>query len=183
MKNIFVALTLVLLSFSPLMAEEQNENSDINDNAISMQTINNNDDIIASPMDEPLTEVAMIEKEVNFSATHPLLKLTPDKSELIRLPSAAASVIVGNPNHISVLLDTPDTIIVIPRAQGASHFSVVDNDGNILMQRHVIVAAQDENYVRIRRSCNANARDCQPTSVYFCPNMCHEVNEGTQRRR
>ncbi len=112
-----------------------------------------------------------------FNMTHPILRLTPDKSEMIRLEGNAASVIVGNPNHISVLLDSPDTLVVVPRNAGASHFSVIGEDGTVLMQRHVVVGAAKEQYVRIRRSC-AGSQDCQPTSVYFCPDMCHEVQEN-----
>lgn len=112
--------------------------------------------------------------------THPPLKLTPDKSELVRLDKEAASVVVGNPAHITVLLDTPKLAVVVPRAPGATFFSVLDKDGNIIMQRHVIVAAPHKNYVRIRRSCSALPPNtpCQATSVYFCPDMCHEIVAG-----
>lgn len=112
--------------------------------------------------------------------THPALKMTPDKSELVRLDREAASVMVGNATQIAVLLDTPRLAVVIPRAPGATHFTVLDKDGNVIMQRHVLVASPKENYVRVRRSCGnvtgAAARNCQPTSVYFCPDMCHEVS-------
>lgn len=110
------------------------------------------------------------------SATHPIMRLMPDRSELVKLDSEAASVIVGSPAHVSVLLDTPDTLVVVPRAPGASHFTVIGKDGSVLMQRHVIVGAAKEKYIRIRRSCGPNDRGCQPTSVYFCPDMCHEVS-------
>lgn len=115
--------------------------------------------------------------------THPILRLTPDKSEMVKLDQEAASVIVGNPNHISVLLDTPETLVVVPRAEGASHFTVLGKDGSVIMQRHVIVGATKNQYVRIRRSCGADDRGCQPTSVYFCPDMCHEVKENNQGSR
>ncbi|HPD83753.1 MAG: pilus assembly protein N-terminal domain-containing protein [Alphaproteobacteria bacterium] len=118
-----------------------------------------------------------------MEVTHPIMRMTPDKSELVKLEGKAASVIVGNPNHISVMLDTPDTLVVVPRAEGASYFTVIGEDGSVLMQRHVIVGATKERYVRIRRSCASNATGCQPTSVYFCPDMCHEVMENTQRQR
>lgn len=112
---------------------------------------------------------------------YPTLNMTQDKSEMIKLTQEAASVVVGNPNHISVMLDTPDTLIVVPRKAGASHFSVIGKDGNILMQRHVIVGAPKENYVRIRRSCNAKSgAGCQKTSTYYCPGTCHEVQENLQ---
>lgn len=119
--------------------------------------------------------------------THPVLNLTPDKSELVNLEKEAASVIVGNPNHINVMLDTPNTLIVVPRASGASHFTVVGKDGSIIMQRHVIVGggSNDGNYVRIRRSCgnNTGSRACEATSVYFCPDVCHEVSQNQQNTR
>ena len=122
--------------------------------------------------------------------THPVLNLTPDKSELIKLDQDAASVVVGNPNHISVMLDTPDTLIVVPRAPGASYFTVMGKDGSILMQRHAVVGTasqKSEEYVRIRRSCGPNSgNDCQQTSVYFCPDICHEVSldqQASSRRR
>lgn len=133
--------------------------------------------IKADVMDMPVTTQAYA-PIVSDGTTHPILNLTQDKSEMIKLNQKAASVIVGNPSHVSVLLDTPDTLIVVPRAPGASHFSVVGEDGAIIMQRHVIVGAAKENYVRIRRSCNANSRNCQETSTYFCPDTCHEIEEN-----
>lgn len=117
------------------------------------------------------------------NSNYPTLNLTPDKSEMVKLNQKAASVVVGNPNHISVLLDTPDTLVVVPRAPGASYFTVMGEDGSVIMQRHIVVGAAKEKYVRIRRSCAAGARDCQPTRTYYCPDMCHEVMENTQTQR
>lgn len=114
--------------------------------------------------------------------THPNLTLSPDKSELVTLDRDATSVVVGNPNHIGVLLDTPRLAVVIPRTPGATYFTVLDKDGQVIMQRHVLVAAPKKNYVRVRRSCSgangARGSNCQPTSVYFCPDMCHEIGSG-----
>lgn len=129
-------------------------------------------------MDMPAVSATEDTEELN--AAYPVMNLTQDKSEMIKLDQEAASVVVGNPNHISVLLDTPDTLIVVPRLAGASHFTVIGKDGSILMQRHVIVGAPKEKYVRIRRSCNSDDRNCQATSTYFCPDTCHEVQENTQ---
>ncbi len=123
--------------------------------------------------------------------THPPLNLSPDKSELVRLDREASSVVVGNSSHATVMLDTPRLAVVIPRSSGATYFTVLDKAGNVIMQRHIIVAAPKKNYVRIRRSCNATSSggsggNCQPTSVYFCPDMCHEIGESgddqTRRR-
>ncbi|HEU4839206.1 MAG TPA: pilus assembly protein N-terminal domain-containing protein [Micavibrio sp.] len=126
------------------------------------------------------TQSAATPTEALDSETHPALNLTPDKSELVRLDREASSIVVGNPSHISVLLDAPRLAVVIPRSPGATYFTVLDKDGNVIMQRHVIVAAPKKNYVRVRRSCSGSdgSSNCQPTSVYFCPDMCHEIGSG-----
>lgn len=114
------------------------------------------------------------------SHTHPPLKLTPDKSELIRLEKSAGSIIIGNPNHLSILADTSKTLVAIPKAPGATHFTILDKSGNLLMQRHVIVASPKKKYMRVRRSCAGSDNDeCQQTSVFYCPDMCHEIMIGS----
>lgn len=129
------------------------------------------------PSTESAKHVDAVDEE-----THPPLNLSPDKSELVRLSRDAVSVVVGNPAHATVLLDTPRLAVVVPRAPGATHFSALDKDGNVIMQRHIIVASPHKNYVRIRRSCGnaTQGRECKPTSVYFCPDMCHEISDEAQ---
>ncbi|MCC6597622.1 MAG: pilus assembly protein N-terminal domain-containing protein [Alphaproteobacteria bacterium] len=108
--------------------------------------------------------------------THPEIRMTPDKSDLVRLEKAAASVIVGNPAHLSILADSSKTLVLIPRAPGATYFTVLGASGEVLMQRHVIVASPKEHYMRVRRSCaGAASKDCETTSVFYCPDMCHRI--------
>lgn len=116
------------------------------------------------------------------SPTHPAIKLTPDKSELITLDKEIATVIVGNPNHLNVLAESSKLLVLVPRAAGASYFTALDKSGNVVMQRHVIVASPKNDYVRIRKSC-AGSKDkaCQTTRVYYCPDMCHEITMGSQQ--
>ena len=140
-----------------------------------------------SPMDLQVTQAATASAPapgvMTFSETHPALALSPDKSELIRLPGDAQSVVVGNPAHASVLLDGKRTLVVVPRSPGATHFTVLGAEGDVLMSRHLIVAGPKDHYIRIRRSCGASGAEtgCRPTSVYFCPDICHEVasDDGT----
>ncbi len=113
--------------------------------------------------------------------THPPLRLTPDKSKLLRLEADAATIIVGNPSHVSVLAESTKTLVLVPQLPGATHFTALDKGGNIIMQRHVIVAAPQEKYVRIRRSCAASEdKKCQEIQVYYCPDMCHKVAMTTE---
>jgi len=114
-------------------------------------------------------------KASDEESTHPMIRLTPDKSQIVRLDGKAATIIVGNPAHLNVLADSQETLVLVPRAPGASYFTVLDDASNIIMQRHVIIASPKKKYVRIRRSCAGSEESCQATQIYYCPDMCHEV--------
>jgi hypothetical protein len=124
-----------------------------------------------------------VEETAPFDATHPPIRVTPDKSELLHLEKEAATIIVGNPEHANILMDNPKLLVVVPKMPGATYFTILDDDGKIVMQRHVIVASPRDKYVRIRRNCelpaapgnSAEIKDCKPIRVYYCPDMCHEV--------
>ncbi len=121
------------------------------------------------------TEVAGIPIEED-AITDPDIKLTPDKSELLRLDTEVSTVIVGNPAHLSILPENGKTLVLVPKAPGATFFIALDKDKNIIMQRHVIVDSPKEKYVRIRKSCvGSKQTNCQETQVYYCPDMCHEI--------
>ena len=108
--------------------------------------------------------------------THPVLNLTPDKSVIVRLDRPAASVIVGNEAHVSVLIDTPTALVVVPRMPGASYFTVMDAERRTVMKRHVVVGPAGQ-YVRVRRSCATATGNCEHTSTFYCPDgMCHPIS-------
>jgi hypothetical protein len=108
--------------------------------------------------------------------THPELRMTPDKSELVHLEGAAASIIIGNPQHLSIIAESPSLLVLSSRAPGATYFTVLDSKGGVLMQRHVIVSSPKEKYMRVRKSCSGSKdKNCQPTNVYYCPDMCHRI--------
>jgi hypothetical protein len=111
--------------------------------------------------------------------THPPLNLTADRAELVRLDTDAASVIVGNPETVNIQMENRKLLVLTPAKAGATYLSILDDAGNVIMQRHIIVSSPKNNYIRIRRSCNANMKNCEQTSVYYCPGMCHAVGGAT----
>jgi hypothetical protein len=159
MKYFTLCVASLLISMSPALA--QNAVSDVSKGGIF--------DVTASESNNAEMQ--------DWGETHPLLRISPDKSELIKLDRDAVSVIVGNPQHLSVLLDTPNVLVLVPRAPGATYFTALDRQGEPIMARHVVVAAPEKQYIRVRRSCiNAEADSgCTAQSVYFCPDMCHEI--------
>lgn len=110
--------------------------------------------------------------------THPPLHMTPDKSEILTLEADAANIVVGSPYTLSIVPETSRRFVLVPQAPGATFFSVIDAEGNILMQRHIVVSAPKEKYVRVRRNCSG-AENCNPTDFYWCPDACHSVGFKT----
>lgn len=133
------------------------------------------DDSGLMPAVSYMTETTGYEGDLS-DPTHPPVRLTPDKSELVRLKREAGSVVVGNPAHVSVLMDTPQLAVLVPKSPGATYITFLDDDGGVIMSRHIIVAAPSEKYIRVRRACiNSSDENCASTSVFYCPDMCHEI--------
>jgi len=162
--SLITATLVVFLSASPAFSEEQ----------LYAEQLGAPDAVVdILPVKTLKGDTAMPDKS---ESTHPTIHMTPDKSELVRLKRSAGSIIVGNPAHVNVIADTSQTLVLVPRIPGATYFTVLDNNGDVIMQRHIIVASPKENYVRVRRSCNGESGDgCQNTSVFYCPDMCHEI--------
>ena len=104
------------------------------------------------------------------------LRLTLDKPEIVRLDRDAINVIVGSNENLRVVPDTNKNLILIAKKPGSTYFRALDSNGKVIMQRHVIIGSPSKNYIRIRRACANGAQNCKQYSVYYCPDMCHEVD-------
>lgn len=120
-------------------------------------------------------QATALEGAIPADTTDPILRLTPDKIHVIHLDRNAASVLVGNAKHLAAMTETPRQILLIPRAPGATEFRALDAQGKVIMARAVIVAAPQQDYVRVRRMCAKDDMKCQEYSVFYCPDMCHTV--------
>jgi len=105
-----------------------------------------------------------------------IIRLTPGGSKVVRLDQDAASVVVTNPAHANVILDSPRLLVVMPRTPGATAMTVLNEKGETIMTRTIVVGTEAKaKYVRIRRMCNGQDANCQPSAYFFCPDGCYEV--------
>lgn len=118
------------------------------------------------------------ELETVDAAEEAPLRISSDKPEVIKLDRDAVNVLVGSDETLRAVPDTNRTIVLIPKKPGATYFKAIDAEGKVIMQRHVIVGAIEKGnkYIRIRRACAGDDARCKEFSVYYCPDMCHEVN-------
>ena len=119
---------------------------------------------------EPLPPIAEDSAEIEP------LRISLDKPEIIRLDRDAVNVIVGSNENLRVVPDTNRNLVLIAKKPGSTYFRALDMDGKVIMQRHVIIGSPNKNYIRIRRACANGVAGCKQYSVYYCPDMCHEVN-------
>jgi hypothetical protein len=103
------------------------------------------------------------------------LRLTSNKNEIIRLNQDAASVIVNNPEHATVMLDSARLLIVMPHLPGTTSFTVLNSHDEVVLQKDIIVTNVQPKYVRVRRICSGNDAACVPAAYYYCPDGCYEV--------
>lgn len=104
------------------------------------------------------------------------IRLSPDRVKILKLKKDAVSIVVTNPAHAVALLDSPRTVILMPRSPGTTSLVILDRNGEALLERNIIVTAAQNNYVRIRRACPDNARNCAREAYYYCPDGCFEIN-------
>lgn len=114
-----------------------------------------------------------------FNENNPLLHLSLDQSELIQLTEDAASIIVANPSHASVLVDTPRHVVVVPRQPGTTSLTILNESGDTILSRQLVIGAKKPDYVKIRRACGRSGGEgqapCQALSYYYCPDGCDEM--------
>lgn len=159
---------------APITMAEVQEASSVEpvagDEAIPQMPSVTEDDLKSAPVVDELA--------ASDSAEIAPLKISPDKPEIIKLDRDVVNILVGNEDTLKAIPDSKRTVILIPKAAGATYFKAIDADGKIIMQRHVIVGTSDNSnkYLRIRRACASGDTACKPYSVYYCPDMCHEVS-------
>lgn len=116
------------------------------------------------------------------TSEYPLVHVTPDKLEILRVEKDVVSVMVGNPAHLSVLLDTPRTLVLVPKEPGTTYFQALDANGEPVLERHVVVVGPQKDYVRVRRACALGDDSCEAYSVFFCPDTCHEIHVSQEQK-
>lgn len=104
------------------------------------------------------------------------IRISPDGPAVIKLDEDAGSIIIGNPEHATALLESPRLLMLMPAQPGATKIMVLNRDGKTILDRHVVVSSGRPGFKRISRVCaTSQASGCQPVSVYYCPDRCYET--------
>jgi hypothetical protein len=88
-----------------------------------------------------------------------------NKTEILRLPGAAASIIVGNPKIADVTVQSSDLLFVVGRGYGETNLIILDAQGNTMMNADLqVVNTLSDHGVRLYNGKNRETYSCIP----FC---------------
>jgi len=86
-----------------------------------------------------------------------------NKTEIVRLPVDAASVVIGNPNIADVTVQSVRTIFVVGRGFGETNLIILDRNGDTVMDADIqVVNSRPDHSVRIHRGQMRQTYSCIP---------------------
>ena len=90
-------------------------------------------------------------------------KVELNKTEIVRLPGPASSIIVGNPNIADISVQSVDTIFVVGRGYGETNLVVLDAQGNTMMDANLqVVNTLSPHGVRLYNAKSRETYSCIP---------------------
>ena len=90
-------------------------------------------------------------------------KVELNKTEIVRLPGAAASIIIGNPKIADITVQSSDLIFVVGRGYGETNLIVLDANGNTMMNADLqVVNTLPSNGVRLYNGRSRQTYSCIP---------------------
>src|SRR3954471_1400216 len=85
-----------------------------------------------------------------------------DQAKLIRLPERAATIVIGNPLVADITLQPGGIIIVTGKSYGATNFVAMDRNGEVLLDRVILVESAADPIVTVYRGIDRESYSCMP---------------------
>jgi Flp pilus assembly secretin CpaC len=85
-----------------------------------------------------------------------------DQAKLVRLPTRAATIVVGNPLIADVALQTGGVVVVTGKGYGATNFIAMDRSGEVLVDRVIQVEGPTDQLITIYRGVDRESYSCMP---------------------
>jgi len=85
-----------------------------------------------------------------------------DQAKLIKIPSRAVTIVVGNPMIADVTLQNGGVIIVTGKGYGATNFIAMDRSGEVLVDRVIQVEGPTDQLVTVYRGVDRESYSCLP---------------------
>ena len=91
------------------------------------------------------------------------LTVEAGKAKAVKLKANADSVIIGNPNVADVAVHDDKLLFVTGKSFGTTNLMIFDKDGNTLHSSDVVVTANTNTWVSVKRAGANYTYDCSPS--------------------
>ena len=85
-----------------------------------------------------------------------------DQSEILRLPRAAAEIIVGNPTIAEVTIQSSNILVVTGKSFGITNFIALDAERNVIQDQRVSVRRDEVGVVNLTKGIDRQTFACLP---------------------
>jgi len=90
-------------------------------------------------------------------------KVELNKTEILRLPGAASSILIGNPSIADVTVQSSDILFIVGRGYGETNLIILDSSGNTMMDTDLqVVNTLPQHGVRLYNGKNRETYSCIP---------------------
>lgn len=90
------------------------------------------------------------------------MQVAVDRARILKIPSAAATVIIGNPSIVDVAIHDPKTLVLTGRSYGVTNVVVIGTDGEVVFDDNVTVTGSEDHSVRVYRQAMRTTYSCSP---------------------
>ena len=98
---------------------------------------------------------------IDSSPNNPVI-VTVDRAKLFRVGKPAATVIIGNPAIADATVEDERTLVLTGRSFGVTNIMILTEDGELIVDRTVVVRGHEANTVRIYRRASRETFACAP---------------------
>ncbi len=85
-----------------------------------------------------------------------------DQSQLLRVPRAVTSIIIGNPSIADVTVQSPNLLVVTGRTFGITNVIALDADRNVIQDQRVVVVRDGGSQLSLYRGTKRETYNCSP---------------------
>jgi hypothetical protein len=85
-----------------------------------------------------------------------------DQSQLLRLPRAVSSVIIGNPSIADVEIQSGNLLVVTGKTFGVTNIIALDEQRNIIQDQRVVVTRDEVRTVNLSKGSERESYSCTP---------------------
>ena len=88
--------------------------------------------------------------------------VTVDRAKLFRINKPAATIIIGNPAIADATVEDDRTLVLTGRSFGVTNLMILTEDGELIVDRTIVVRGHEANTVRIYRRSSRETYACAP---------------------